>query len=111
MDDSVLITCSEDGNICIWKVKHILDEANEIDNRFMYSDDILVSWPNLEKINKNVKNIETKLNELNEENAYTVKILKEVTEQELENAIKTYLEKNNYAKKQNKVTDIKTNNN
>lgn len=84
IDDSVLITCSEDGSICIWEVKEVIDRVKNVDNRFKYSDDILVKRSKLEKINDKIDELKVVVDKLEIENATSVKKLKETKQKEFE---------------------------
>lgn len=104
MDGSVLISCSEDGSICIWEVK---DYVNNIDSRSTYFDDILVNWSELSKLNDKIIKTETMVNKLEAESAYTVDEFKKSKEQELEH--KKILNTENYVdfiEKNNKVIHV-----
>ena len=71
-DGSVLVSCSEDSNICVWEVKNTANKTMEIDKPLVYTDDILVNLSQYDKLHENIKKIETAVNKL--ETEYTVNI-------------------------------------
>jgi len=90
IDGSMLISCSEDGSICIWEVQDFINKisiTNKSDER--YIDDVLVNWPKLDKINNQLnKNIEEVKNMKNE-NTQAINKLKSIKEQEIKELINT----------------------
>lgn len=84
MDGSVLISCSEDGSMCIWEVEDVVNKKNNIDNRFEYSDDLLIKWSEYEKISKDVNNCKTSVDVFETNSKQYINTLKNFKEQELD---------------------------
>lgn len=84
MDDSVLISCSEDGCICLWEVKDQMNKTNVYHNNIEYSDEILVNWSKLVKINEDIDKLESAIHKLEKESTYSLNELKIVKEKEIE---------------------------
>lgn len=74
MDGSTLISCSEDGCICIWEVKDFTDKVIKTDNP--YSNDVLISCSKLKSINKNIAEAEKEVIRLKTKNIQTIDKLK-----------------------------------
>lgn len=89
MDGSVLISCSEDGSMCIWEVEEIVSKKDDIDDRFEYSDDLLIKTSELEKINRDVNKIKTSVDLFEENSKYSINKLKYSKEQVLNTLKKT----------------------
>lgn len=83
MDGSVLISCSEDGSMCIWEIKDYVNNVI-INNRCVQFDAILVSSNELEKLNENIFKTELVVNKLETERAHTINELKKSNEQNIE---------------------------
>lgn len=81
MDGSTLISCSEDGSICIWEVKDFTNKMIKTDNP--YSDDVLISWSKLKSINKNITKAEREVITLKTKNIQTINKLKTEIDHEL----------------------------
>lgn len=81
MDGSTLISCSEDGSICIWEVKDFTDKMNKTDNP--YSNDILISWSKLKSIKKDITEAEIEVIRLKTKNIETINKLETEIDHEL----------------------------
>lgn len=84
MDGSVLISCSEDGSMCIWEVKNYKKRMIETNGHSLYTDDILVKMSTLENINNNVVGMEKVVNRLETESTEILTKLKKSKEHEIE---------------------------
>jgi len=82
-DGSVLISCSEDSNICIWEVKKTANKTRKIDTPLVYTDDILVNLSQYDKLHENIKKIETAVNKLERENTINMNTTIKAKEQEI----------------------------
>lgn len=82
-DGSVLVSCSEDSNICVWEVKNTANKTRKIDKPLVYTDDILVNLSKYDKLHENIKKIETAVNKLETENAINVNATIKANEQEI----------------------------
>lgn len=94
IDDSVLITCSVDGSICIWEVKDAEGKKVVLNDQFAYSDDILVNALDLKNKIENIAELKMRVNELERECKYQVNELtksKERRIQELNNSHSTLI--------------------
>ncbi|XP_050525213.1 cilia- and flagella-associated protein 57-like isoform X2 [Daktulosphaira vitifoliae] len=90
IDDSQLITCSEDGSICIWEVKNAEEKLISINDQFTYSNDILVN--SLDLINKieTIKELKMRVHELETENKYQLSELLKNSCEKLKELNSTY---------------------
>ncbi|VVC30814.1 WD40/YVTN repeat-like-containing domain,WD40 repeat,WD40-repeat-containing domain,WD40 repeat [Cinara cedri] len=89
MDGSTLISCSEDGSLCIWEVK----DANTINKiNFDYFDDILANGKKLDEINENIEQIKVTVKKLETKSTLTVNAIKKMKEQEIQNTKHTHLD-------------------
>lgn len=84
MDGSVLISCSEDGSICIWEVQDYKNRMIETNGHSLYNDDILVKMSALDNINNNVVGMEKVVNRLETESTEILTKLKKSKEHEIE---------------------------
>lgn len=84
MDGSVLISCSEDGSMCIWEVKDYKNRMIETNGHSLYNDDILVKMSALDSINNNVVGMEKVVNRLETESTEILTKLKKSKEHEIE---------------------------
>lgn len=82
-DGSVLVSCSEDSNICIWEVKNTANKTRKIDKPLVYTDDIIVNLSQYDKLHENIKKIETSVNKLERENTINVNTTIKAKEQEI----------------------------
>ncbi|CAI6352733.1 unnamed protein product [Macrosiphum euphorbiae] len=82
-DGSVLVSCSEDSNICVWEVKNTANKSRKIDKPLVYTDDILVNLSKYDKLHENIKKIETAVNKLETENTINVNTTIKANEQEI----------------------------
>lgn len=72
-DDKYLITCSDDGCIVVWKLFNIEGKAIKLDKEFKPSQEILISKEDLlQKINA-IKDLQTRMHELETEHAYQMR--------------------------------------
>lgn len=84
IDDSILITCSVDGSICIWKVKDAEGKKVVLNDQFVYSDDILVNALDLKNKIENIAELKMRVKELERECKYQVTDLTKTTKQQIE---------------------------
>lgn len=91
LDGSVLISCSEDGSICIWEIITEMNKTKNIHDNNLYSDDVLVNWSTLVKINEEIDKVETAIYKLEKESTNTLNELKIVKEKEIEDLKKLNL--------------------
>ncbi|XP_025200516.1 LOW QUALITY PROTEIN: cilia- and flagella-associated protein 57-like [Melanaphis sacchari] len=82
-DGSVLISCSEDSNICVWEVKNTENITRKIEKTHVYTDDILVNLSKYDKLQENIKKIETAVNKLETENTINLNTTVKAKEQEI----------------------------
>lgn len=72
VDDSVLITCSVDGSICIWEVENAEGKKVVLNDQFAYSDDILVNAIDLKNKIENISELKMRVKELEKECKYQI---------------------------------------
>lgn len=88
VDDSILISCSVDGSICIWEVKNAEGKKVILHDQFTYSEDILVNALDLKNKIENIAELKIRVKELERECKYQITELtksKETRIQELNN--------------------------
>lgn len=105
-DGSVLVSCSEDGCICMWQVKDVSNRMNTSDDYFEYSDDVLVGWSKLKKTNENIEKIVMLVTKLEKESSYYIKKHEIAKDREVEDTNKTNSTNLQKAIKGNKVIHI-----
>jgi len=94
VDDSILITCSVDGSICIWEVKNAEGKKVILNEQFAYSDDILVNALDLKNKIENISELKMRVKELERECKYQVTELTNSKEEqilELNNSHSTFI--------------------
>lgn len=67
IDDSILITCSVDGSICIWEIKDAEGKKIVLNDQFVYSEDILVNALDLKNKIENISELKIRVRELERE--------------------------------------------
>lgn len=72
IDDSILITCSIDGSICIWEIKDVEEKKVILNDQFTYSDDILVNALDLKNKIENIAELNMRVKELERECKYQI---------------------------------------
>lgn len=86
VDDSALISCSEDGSMCMWEVKNY-DKGVNLDNRIdiysLHCDDALVNISELKRINEKIPKTELSVRKLETECLYTADKRKKSKQQEI----------------------------
>lgn len=95
VDDSVLITCSVDGSICIWEVKNAEGKKIVLNDQFAFSDDILVNAFDLKNKIENISELKMRVKELEKECKYQITELTKCKEgqiQELNNNHSTLIQ-------------------
>jgi len=95
IDDSILITCSVDGSICIWEIKDAESKKIILNDQFAYSDDILVNALDLKHKIENISELKMRVRELERECKYQITELtksKEHQIQELNNNHSTLIQ-------------------
>ncbi|XP_075215374.1 testes of unusual size [Lycorma delicatula] len=83
-DDQVLISCSEDGTMCFWKITSAEGKQIELDPHFKYSNEILISKDDLREKIKNIKNLSTRIKELDFEHSYQIRQMETLHKEEVE---------------------------
>ncbi|CAH1732965.1 unnamed protein product [Aphis gossypii] len=82
-DGTVLVSCSEDSNICVWEVKNTENKIRKIEKPHVCTDDILVNLLEYDKLHENIKKIEGAVNKLETENTININTLIKAKEQEI----------------------------
>lgn len=72
-DDKILVTCSEDSVICMWKLINVEGKAIKIDKEFKTSTETLISRENLELKVQKIKDLTVRMHELQTEHAYQMR--------------------------------------
>jgi len=83
VDDSILITCSVDGSICIWEVKDAEGKKVILNDQFAYFDDILVNALDLKNKIENISELKMRVKELERECTYQITELTNSKEQRI----------------------------
>lgn len=84
VDDSVLITCSVDGSICIWDIKNAEGKKVVLNDQFAYSDDILVNAIDLKNKIENISELKMRVKELEKECKYQITELTKSREDQIQ---------------------------
>lgn len=84
VDDSILITCSIDGSICIWEVQDADGKKIILNDQFTYSDDILVNAIDLKNKIENISELKMRVRELERECKYQVTEITKSKEQQIQ---------------------------
>lgn len=84
IDDSILITCSMDGSVCIWNVKNAEGKKVVLNDQFAYSDDILVNALDLKNKIENISELKMRVRELERECKYQISELTNSKEQQIQ---------------------------
>lgn len=84
IDDSILITCSVDGSICIWEVKNAEGKKIVLNDQFAYSDDILVNALDLKNKIENISELKMRVRELERECKYQITELTNAKERQIQ---------------------------
>lgn len=84
VDDSILITCSIDGSICIWEVQDADGKKIILNDQFAYSDDILVNAIDLKNKIENISELKMRVRELERECKYQVTEITKSKEQQIQ---------------------------
>lgn len=84
VDDSILITCSVDGSICIWEVKNAEGKKVILHDQFTYSEDILVNALDLKNKIENIAEFKIRVKELERECKYQITKLTKSKEQQIQ---------------------------
>nr|CAD7403159.1 unnamed protein product [Timema cristinae] len=69
-DDQMLITCSEDGTVCLWKLSFTEGRAIKMDKDFTHTSEILIGKEDLEDKNHTIKDLTQRMHELHTEHSY-----------------------------------------
>lgn len=83
IDDSILITCSVDGSICIWDVMDAEGKKVILNDQFAYSDDILVNAMDLKNKIESIAELKIRVRELEKECKYQITELTRSKEQQI----------------------------
>lgn len=84
IDDSILITCSVDGSICIWNVMDAEGKKVILNDQFAYSDDILVNAVDLKNKIESIAELKMRVKELERECKYQISELTKSKEQRIQ---------------------------
>lgn len=84
IDDSILITCSIDGSICIWDINDAEGKKVILNDQFAYSNDILVNDLDLKNKIENITELKIRVKELERECKYQVAELTKTKEQRIQ---------------------------
>jgi len=90
IDDSILITCSVDGSICIWEVKNAEGKKIALNDQFAYSDDILVNALDLKNKIENISELKMRVRELERESKYQIIELADSKERQIQELKKNH---------------------
>ncbi|XP_050424212.1 cilia- and flagella-associated protein 57-like [Adelges cooleyi] len=104
IDDSILITCSEDGSICIWKVKHAEGKMTVLNDQFTYSDDILVNALDFKVKIETIEEVKMRVKELERESEYQMSELIKSNAKQLHEL--NYIHSQRIVELENKNTDL-----
>ena len=72
-DDNLLVTCSKDGMICIWKLLNTEGKAVKLDKEFAPCAEILISQGDLEEKLRIIRDLQLRMHELETEHAYQIR--------------------------------------
>lgn len=72
-DDNLLVTCSKDGMICIWKLLNTEGKAVKLDKEFTPCAEILISQGDLEEKLRVIRDLQLRMHELETEHAYQMR--------------------------------------
>jgi len=70
-DNTVLVSCSKDSNICLWNVKNAVNQTSKIDTP-VYTDEILINESKYNQLHEKVEKIEIAVNKLEEKNTLNI---------------------------------------
>lgn len=73
MDDKLILTCSEDGMICIWKILNAEGKQVKLDKDFKESTDILISREEMETKMKEIRDLTQRTHEILTEHSYQMR--------------------------------------
>lgn len=105
-DDQVLITCSEDGTMCLWKIVSAEGKQIEMDPQFKYSNEILISKDDLRDKIKAIKDLTMRIKELDTEHSYQIRQMETAHKEEVENLHSGYGAAIEELKEKNQVFSI-----
>lgn len=106
IDDSQLITCSEDGSICIWEVNDAEGKLTSVNDQFSYSDDILVNSLDLKNKIETVKELKMRVQVLENENKYQLSQLIKRNSEQLKELNTSYKNRTTELEKKNSVINF-----
>lgn len=72
-DDRFIFSCSEDGNLCFWRVTNADEKIIKFDKEFDATNEILISRPILEQYIKYISELQTRVKELQTEHSYQLR--------------------------------------
>nr|CAD7265563.1 unnamed protein product [Timema shepardi] len=93
-DDQMLITCSEDGTVCLWKLSFTEGRAIKMDKDFTHTSEILIGKEDLEDKNHTIKDLTQRMHELHTEHSYQTRQNEVAHSDKLKEAIEELKEKN-----------------
>nr|CAD7575124.1 unnamed protein product [Timema californicum] len=93
-DDQMLITCSEDGTVCLWKLSFTEGRAIKMDKDFTHTSEILIGKEDLEEKNHTIKDLTQRMHELHTEHSYQTRQNEVAHSDKLKEAIEELKEKN-----------------
>lgn len=74
---TALISCSEDGSLCMWEVKGFTAKTE-------YPDDVLVNWTEMKNKSEEIKRVKEEVNKVKMETALAMDKLRSEKEEEIE---------------------------
>jgi len=105
-DGSVLVSCSEDSNICVWEVKNTENKTRKIEKTHEYTDEILVNLSEYDKLHENNMKIEAAVNKLETENTININTTIKSKAQEIKDINKANITQYYETIKKNEVIDF-----
>lgn len=92
-DGTVLFSCSEDSNICVWEVKNIAKKTSEIDKPSVYTDDIIINWSRYDKLHENIKKNEIAVKKIETESTINLNKMMKIKEQNIKEILSSDLKR------------------
>lgn len=111
-DDSVLITCSEDGTMCMWKVEDTNKDESADDRVNMHAaqcDDALISMSELRQIDEKIPKTELAVSKLESEFSYITEQRIKSKKQEMEHKIISISRYFDFVEKHKIVIEVRLN--
>lgn len=89
-DDQTLVTVSEAGSLCIWKLMHTEGKTVVLDKDFAYFNEILISKNDLEEKIASIRDLTQRMHELEMEHAYQMRQTESAYEEKIKAIHDTY---------------------